>query len=131
MKRIYISGPITKGDLAANINQADDAMLALMRAGFAPLNPMLTCFAGSVWREGEEVHGEADPRGHEGFRDLTRGDWIESDCSWVAVSHAVLRLPGESAGADRECLEADECGVPVYHSLTQLFDAFALLEPVR
>jgi hypothetical protein len=123
VKRIYISGPITFGDLAANIRQADDAMLALMRAGLAPLNPMLTCFAGSVWREGFEVHGEANAKGHEGFCDLTHGHWIASDLAWVEVADAVLRLPGESVGADAECAHARAIGVQVYYSVEAVIDA--------
>jgi hypothetical protein len=41
-KRIYIAGPISKGDPLHNVRQADEAMFALMRAGFAPFNPMLS-----------------------------------------------------------------------------------------
>lgn len=131
-KRIYISGPIRKGDLAANIQQADAAMLALIKAGFAPLNPMLTCFAGSAERgDYGDVEGEAQVKANGGFRDLSHDDWILADLPWVAVSEAVLRLEGESIGADLECEYAERLRIPVYHSLTELFDGFARREPVR
>lgn len=39
---------------------------------------------------------------------------------WVEVSDALLRLPGESKGADMEVARANEIGVPVYHSIEEL-----------
>jgi hypothetical protein len=106
-KRIYVSGPITKGDLRRNIKQATDAGIRLLRLGYAPLVPHLTCY----------MSGDAPevlPCGtvHE--------DWYDSDFSWVAVSHAVLRLPGESDGADRETSLARNFGIPVFDSIDDL-----------
>jgi len=40
--RVYISGPITKGDRDANFQQAADVHRELMAAGFAVFNPMLS-----------------------------------------------------------------------------------------
>lgn len=44
-------------------------------------------------------------------------DWLAYDLHWLRVCHAVLRLPGESNGADKECEEAERLGIPVFHSL--------------
>lgn len=116
--RVYVSGPISKGNLEHNIKQATDAGEALIRAGFSPLVPQLTCYyAGSP--------PSAMPAG------FSHDDWLDCDLAWVAVSDVVLRLPGESVGADREVAFADEIGVPVYDSLNYLIDNPPLLRKSR
>ena len=128
VKRVFISGPISKGDMVENLRRADDAMLALMKAGLAPFNPMLSCYAGGLEcpdNRDQGVYGLASA--HGGFRDLTHADWIAMDLAWVEVADAVLRLPGESTGADAECAHADECGVPVFHAVDAVVAAMAAL----
>ena len=138
MKRVYISGPITKGDIGHNVRQADAAMLALMRAGLSPFNPMLSCYAGG--EGGEFVGVVPNAKAHGGFRDLGHAAWVAMDFAWVEVSAAVLRLPGESTGADAECAHARSVGVPVFESLPALvawanydrkFEDAPLFYPVR
>lgn len=133
-KRVYVAGPIKKGDLCHNIRQADDALLALMKAGFAVFNPMLSCYAGGakVWhrdpfytppgQEPDFVYAVGDHQARGGFRDLPYEDWYEQDLAWVAVSNAVLRLPGESTGADKEVEFATANGIPVFHDLKELIE---------
>jgi len=93
-KRVYFSGPITRGDRNENFAQAAKAQIALMQAGFTTYNPMLSManFAN------EECDWET---------------WIECDLEWVALSHLVLRLPGDSVGAERECDFARSRQIPV------------------
>lgn len=102
-KRVYISGPITRGDRNWNVYQAFNAQRLLMRAGFAPLNPMASCCFPFAWEP-----------------DFPHELWMETDLPWVEVADAVLRLPGESQGADAECAFAREKGIPVYDSLAYL-----------
>jgi len=104
--RIYVSGPITIGDLQSNLRQAYAAIQQLMRASFAVLCPHLTCHL-------------------PGHQEFPHQAWIDNDLSWVEVAHAVLRLPGESTGADAECEHAASHGIPVYHSIEELVDGFA------
>lgn len=111
--RVYVAGPISKGDLNHNINQARDAGMRLMRAGFAPLVPHLTCYMGG------DVP-EVLPNG------TTAEDWYGIDLPWVAVADAVLRLPGESAGADLEVNFARYHFIPVYESVD---DIIRVLQP--
>ena len=99
--RIYISGPITRGDPIHNFHQAVSAQMELIQAGLAPLNPMLTMM----------MPGERMVRHHE---------WMEIDLPWVAVADAVLRLPGESEGADAEVAAAMDRGIPVLYSVDQV-----------
>ncbi len=114
--RAYIAGPISKGDLAHNINQATDAFVALAKAGYAPFCPHWSCYSGRAeWTRGE-VRSTAGATPNE----LTHDDWYGIDLSWVAVSNVVLRLPGESTGADLEVACATEHGIPVFYSLDTL-----------
>lgn len=116
----YISGPISKGDLLHNIKQADDAFLALVRLGFAPINPMWSVYAGGAYR----VCGDGDDRFMaEALRNsslpLEHADWLDVDLNLVRRADAVLRLPGESVGADMETAEAKSCGLPVFTSIDE------------
>lgn len=119
-----MAGPISKPDTANglfhNIKQADDAMLALMRAGFAVFNPMLSVYCGGARYDGSGVVGSAHRQANAGFRDLSHQDWLDMDFAWVEVCHAVLRLPGESKGADMETEFATSRGIPVFHSIDDL-----------
>jgi hypothetical protein len=80
-----------------------------MAAGYAPFNPMLSCFAESN-----------DPHVAAGFPHEV---WMELDLSWVSVAQVVVRLPGESAGADEECAFAKSNGIPVFNSVAALIQA--------
>lgn len=100
---VYISGPITLGDRNWNVYQAFDAQRKLMDAGFSTINPMAsTCFP-FAWERGYDA-------------DV----WMDCDYPLVAASAAVLRLPGESAGADLEVAYATDANIRVYHDLEQL-----------
>ena len=124
MRRVYICGPISRGDLAHNIQQANRAMLELMQARLAPFNPMLTCFAGGdLEREryaDGRILGEAHASGGGEFRKMPHSAWIAVDLAWVEVADAVLRLPGESVGADLEVEHARKHNVPAYFSIHDL-----------
>lgn len=48
--------------------------------------------------------------------DTTHADWMGADLPWVRVAGAILRLPGESTGADLEVAEATAHAIPVFHS---------------
>jgi hypothetical protein len=107
-RRIYISGPLTSsGNVMENLDRAMSAARALIDAGFAPFCPHLTY--------------HVDPGG-EYPHDL----WMEIELPWVSVADAVLRLPGESLGADIEVGEAERLGIPVFTTIADLVDHFAV-----
>lgn len=110
-KRCFISGPITLGNLGLNIQQATEAFLALARAGLAPMAPQLHCYLGSTFGV---AWPSTDPGG------LGHAVWLAIDLPWVAVSDCVLRLPGDSKGADMETAEAERLGIPVFHSIEEV-----------
>lgn len=135
-KRVYIAGPISKGDLCDNVNRATAAFVALAKAGFAPFCPHWSVYSkpASRWvnayddrRTGKRVTErivkcDATVTGND---EMTHADWMGVDLPWVAVSDALLRLPGESAGADLEESCARENGVPVFHGVAELVAHFA------
>lgn len=94
MDRVYISGPYTQGDVAVNVRKAIDAADVLAKAGFVVICPHLTHFWHLVYQHDHEF-------------------WMTQDLELVTICDMVIRLPGESAGADRECALAEEYGIPV------------------
>ncbi|AMV28818.1 hypothetical protein VT84_30775 [Gemmata sp. SH-PL17] len=133
---IYIAGPISKGDLLHNVRQADTAFLALVQAGFAPINPMLSVYAGAA--KGVPAY-TYDPASDEdrmtGYRvvaEATRTsalpmrhqDWLDIDLAFVERSDAVLRLPGESIGAAAEVSHAEVKQIPVFYDVAHVTDWF-------
>ena len=116
-KTVYIAGPISKGDLLANINQATAAFIALAKAGFAPLCPHWSVYSkGAIGYydhcfETHKVYCYATAMGNE---EMIHDDWMGVGLPWVAKADAVLRLPGESTGADLEVSCARDHGIPVF-----------------
>lgn len=112
--RIYISAPLTNGGhlngltgeaaVKANVAAAMAAGHELMRLGYAPFVPHLTYYM--------------DPDG-----EVPHAVWLAVDEPWVLASHAVLRLPGESKGADMETAWARQACIPVFESIEQLREA--------
>lgn len=99
--RVYISGPITLGDQRENVRLAMGVAHELINCGYAPLCPHLSWF-------------------YPFANDVPHATWIAADLPWVEVSDAVLRLPGESKGADEEVAFAELCGIPVFTSIGNL-----------
>jgi hypothetical protein len=128
MKLIYVAGAITRGNQWHNGAQAGDAMLTLMRAGVAVINPMLSMWCGV---EGEVVKKfDPDPtelipvgpsaKAHGGFRELSHKAWLDMDKEIIRRCDAVFRLPGESSGADEETAHAHSLNIPVFYDIDQL-----------
>src|SRR3990167_7748285 len=107
--RVYIAAPISLGDPDDNVRRATAVGLELLTAGFAPLIPQLT-----------HLIAPDDVRGTANYE-----RWLESDLSFITVCDAVLRLPGESLGADRETRWAESLGIPVFTSIEALKAHFA------
>ena len=81
----YISGPISKGDRADHVRRAVEVFNWLVKLGYAPLCPQLSIYA-------EDWHGARFPH----------ATWMEIDLAWLAHAEVVIRLEGESVGADIE-----------------------------
>jgi hypothetical protein len=103
--KVYIASPYTKGDVAVNVRRQLDAANELMDLGFAPFVPLYSHFQ-------HLVH----PRPYQ--------DWVDIDLEWVPSCDVLLRLPGESAGADGEVACADRFGLLIVYSITELLAHF-------
>ena len=105
MIKVYIASPYTLGDVAVNVKTQMDMADKLIDYGFAPFVPLYSHF-----------QHMAHPRPYQ--------DWILLDNVWVLACDCVLRLPGESKGADDETQLALENGIPVFESIAQIIDHF-------
>ncbi len=98
--RVYIAGPMTNGGKGYDMKSVTDAIkvyLRLVELGFVPYCPQFTMFCDFL--EPGRVPYES---------------WLELDHCYIDDCDAILRMPGESKGADRECEYAEACGTPVF-----------------
>lgn len=93
--RIYIAGPLTKGNQLDNVSTAINIYNQLISLGYYPFCPHFSYFANIVDSKEYEV-------------------WINQDLKWLEVCDAVYRFEGESDGADGEVKFAEQRGLPVY-----------------
>lgn len=101
MRRVYVAGPYILGDMAVNIRNAILAGDRLAQAGCEPFIPHLMHFWNLLSPHDQEF-------------------WCEQSLRWLEVCDGLLRLRGESAGADREVERARELGIPVYQSVVEI-----------
>ncbi len=99
--RVYIAGPLTRGDQGANAHRAMEVWDLLWRMGFAPYCPHWSLLQNLL-----------APRPY--------AEWMEHCLVWVGHCQALLRLPGESPGADDEVSEAERLNIPVFYELEDL-----------
>ena len=109
--RVYVSGPISNGGTLQyearldNMYDAIDVGAELIKLGYAPLIPHLSVII------------------EHKYEGIDQDTWLAIDLPWVEAADALLRLPGASAGSDKEEAVALASGVPVYHSIEELKDA--------
>ncbi len=111
MKRlkVFIAAPFAGAgeDLVDALREVKCVASDLIRAGFVPFVPHLSCY----------IHMVAP---------LPRAEWLAWARAWVGSCDCVLRLQGPSAGADAEVDLARASGVPVfdsYYELTEFRDS--------
>lgn len=101
--KIYIAGPYSKGDQAMNVRNAIFAQDYIeSKLKHMAYNPLLSHFQHLLIPH-EDVHY-----------------WYEKDIRWLLECDALLRLEGESAGADREVQIANELGLPIFYSVLDI-----------
>lgn len=107
--KVYIASPYTKGDVAINVRVQLECADKLMSLGFAPFVPLYSHFQHMSF-----------PRPYQ--------DWIDIDLIWVKSCNALLRLEGESKGADGEVEFAKKHNIPVFYSIEELVKHFTPTE---
>lgn len=98
---IYVSGPYSSGDTAVHVANAVRAGMRLRELGHVPIIPHLSHFAHLI---------ESRPYQF----------WMDWDLELLKRCDAVLRLPGDSPGAEIEVRAAQRAGLPVYHSVEEV-----------
>ena len=98
---VYIASPYSLGDQMINIRNVILIADKLITMGHIPYIPHLTGFWHLI-----------SPKPHQ--------FWMEYDRHFLCLCNCVLRLDGESNGADNEMRLAKELGIPVYYSLEEL-----------
>lgn len=97
--RVYVAGPMSQGDLMLHVREAALAGKAILDAGGIPFLPQVCAFWHMV-----------TPADYE--------TWLAYDMEWLRACDVLLRLPGESEGADREVAQAKRWGIRVTADLT-------------
>lgn len=101
---VYVAGPMSKGVAIDNIKQALEAANELLLAGLVPIVPQMTFF----WRW---LYPPATSRSVADY-----DTWLKYDFAFLKdVSRTILRLPGESFGADQEVEYMRWLGRPVFY----------------
>lgn len=105
MIAVYIASPYTKGDVGDNVNKSMLMADYLEELGFLAFTPLLSHFRHLV-----------NPRPYE--------YWLDKDLEWLKRCDCVLRMEGESNGADQEVAFADLEGIPVFYSVDELVEQY-------
>lgn len=106
MRRIiYVAGPMAKPPMDDNIRRAMSAGAALIGLGFTPILPQLSFYMAVHYPQSWET-------------------WLDVDKPLVLKSDGVLRLDGESKGADLEEQWARDADIPVFYAVSEVAEYF-------
>ena len=101
LKYVYIAGPYTNPDPVKNTHRVIVMANWLREFGFVPFVPHLTLFWHFI------LPHEIDY-------------WYSYDIEWLKKCDCILRLSGESSGADKEVEIAKELGIPIFYDPQEL-----------
>lgn len=104
-KRVYIAGPYTGGKWGTNVKNAVGAGEKVAEAGHIPFIPHAMS---SLWSILYEKSGE---------------EWLQQYYSWIETCDALIRIPGESPGGDKEVMYASSLNIPTYPSVDSFLEA--------
>lgn len=102
MLLVFISSPYTIGDKQENVDRQREMAHILADYGYCPVPPLVLGHYLEQWRSRPE------------------DEYIAWDIALLAKCDAVLRLEGESVGADLETKYARHLGIPVCYSVEEL-----------
>lgn len=96
--RVYVAGPYTQGNQGSNVRDAVSAGEELLNAGLYPYVPHLNHLWHLIF-----------PHKYE--------EWMDLDLTWLRKCDILLKLPGESPGADLEEETARGLNMPIFYSI--------------
>jgi hypothetical protein len=103
MQRVYIAAPYTLGDVGENLQRVFSAADILLGNGYIPYVPHCAHLWHLISPKSKKV-------------------WLQYDLNFLETwADCVLRLDGESEGADSEVEHARELGLPVFYSVKDFF----------
>lgn len=102
--KVYIAGPYSGGNVGENVRNAMLTADRIMDAGLIPYCPHLSHFQHIL-----------NPRPYS--------EWMAICLEWISTCNCLLRLPGDSPGADAEVEYAKQCGLRVYYHLHDLLSS--------
>jgi len=105
MIKVYIASPYSNGDKEQNVALQLMVFEYLANHGYAPYAPLWSHFQNLVYQRPWE-------------------DWMRLDKEWVKMCDCVLRLEGESRGADIEVALAKRKAKPVFYSERELINYY-------
>jgi len=103
---VYVAGPYSIGDKNENVKKAITAADELSKIGFVPFVPHLTHYWDAILPHEYKF-------------------WMDYDSQWLKKCDALLRLPGESKGADLEVqICKEQIKIPVFYSVAALEQSY-------
>lgn len=114
-KIIYVAAPYSNGTMDSGLTKqevVEKNVFESMRVSDQLIDAGFAVFLGNLYHYWHVV----TPRTYE--------EWFDIIAAHIPTAAAVLRLPGESSGADREVAIAKELGIPVFYDLASLLAHF-------
>lgn len=105
---VYIASPYTKGDTAVNVRESFLVADKLLELGYLPYPPLWSHFWHFLSPKEYDV-------------------WMRMDFEWILRCDCLLRVPGESGGADAEAEFAKANGILTFFSINELVDILPAL----
>ena len=109
MIKVYIASPYTAETAAerlTNVKRSLEASDELIRVGFVPYAPLLSHYQDEIYPQ-------------------SYGTWLALGLEWLDVCDCVLRLPGESRGADVEVSQAKSLGIMVFDNIFDIIQEYS------
>jgi len=107
--KVYIASQYSVGDKIENVNRQITMADKLMNLGFIPFVPLYSHYQHTLY-----------PRSYD--------SWMELDYTWIDSCDCLLRLTGESSGADKEIEYALSIGIPAFYSVLELTEYYTKTE---
>jgi len=103
--KVYIASPYSVGNKKYNVKRQMITGNLLVNLKFLPFMPLLFHFQHQLYP-------------------LSYVEWLAIDLAWLESCDCLLRLKGESPGADIEVKKAKELKIPVFYNIEQLTQAY-------
>lgn len=98
---VFVSGPYERGDTIINVREALTYGDAVAKLGVTPIIPHLFHFWHFLYPHSSSF-------------------WMEMDIHLLRNCHILLRIPGHSPGADRECAVAEQLDIDIVKNIIDL-----------